>query len=305
MAVAHAESFAGGASPCAPYRLPGLPARAGRSVRSPPSAAKPRHHNIVHGMPSLAPRRWRGGAMGTSRPTATGHEGGAPRCRPGGAHGHGARAMSVRKMRDAKPRTAPRCGGASRGGWGAPTGGCGQASRRIAPWSCVMRVRTARASFACVMAVGRDVPIAPHRPVAVRILHDAKPRTAPMARRREPGGPAAKHRALPQLGTRGAHHDAARAVRTVTGHGRCAARAPGKCAPPAAGVMSMRTARANFACVMAVGREPRWLTAFVALVERLTERCYNHAHAILDRGGNRGKVFIPLTETKDNQHEGN
>ena len=102
MAVAHAESFAGGASPCAPYRLPGLPARAGRSVRSPPSAAKPRHHNIVHGMPSLAPRRWRGGAMGTSRPTATGHEGGAPRCRPGGAHGHGARAVrgeGTRKMR--------------------------------------------------------------------------------------------------------------------------------------------------------------------------------------------------------------
>ena len=32
--VAHAESFAG-ASPCAPYRLPGLPARAGRGVRSP------------------------------------------------------------------------------------------------------------------------------------------------------------------------------------------------------------------------------------------------------------------------------
>ena len=75
--------------------------------------------------------------------------------------------------------------------------------------------------------------------------------------------------------------------------------------PPAAGVMSMRTARANFACVMAVGRELRWLTAFVALVERLTERCYNYAHAILDRGGNRGKVFIPLTERKDHQYEGN
>ena len=36
--VAHAESFAG-ASPCAPYRLPGLPARAGRDVRS----SHPRH----------------------------------------------------------------------------------------------------------------------------------------------------------------------------------------------------------------------------------------------------------------------
>ena len=34
-----------GASPCAPYRLPGLPARAGRGVGSSPPAAKPRHHN--------------------------------------------------------------------------------------------------------------------------------------------------------------------------------------------------------------------------------------------------------------------
>ncbi len=33
----------------------------------------------------------------------------------------------------------------------------------------------------------------------------AKPRTAPMARRREPGGPAAKHRALSQRGARTPH----------------------------------------------------------------------------------------------------
>ena len=55
------------------------------------------------------------------------------------------------------------------GQWGAPTG-----DHRVAR---VMRVRNARgkcawenggANFACVMAVGRDVPIAPHRPVAVR-----------------------------------------------------------------------------------------------------------------------------------------
>ena len=45
-------------------------------------------------------------------------------------------------------------------------------SRRIVPWPCVMSraniaVRTMRANIAGVMAVGRDVPIAPHRPVAV------------------------------------------------------------------------------------------------------------------------------------------
>ena len=58
---------------------------------------------------SRAPRRWRGGAMGTSRPTATGPH-----------HGHGAGC----------------------------TGG-------------VMRVGNGGASHAGVMAVGRDVPIAP------------------------------------------------------------------------------------------------------------------------------------------------
>ena len=52
----------------------------------------------------------------------------------------------------------------------------------------------------------------------------AKPRTAPMARRREPGGPAAKHRALPQRGTGGARRNGrdatgARAVRAQPDHG--------------------------------------------------------------------------------------
>ena len=56
-------------------------------------------------LPSRAPRRWRGGAMGTSRPTA-------PRG-TGGAHGDGARGV-----RDAKPRTAvasPTGGGGAMG----------------------------------------------------------------------------------------------------------------------------------------------------------------------------------------------
>ena len=38
-------------------------------------------------MQNHAPRRWRGGAMGTSRPTATGHGNGA--VRRGGAAGRG------------------------------------------------------------------------------------------------------------------------------------------------------------------------------------------------------------------------
>ena len=83
--VAHAESFAG-ASPCAPH------SRAGRGVRSPPRPSRART-----AMPCRAPRRWRGGAMGTSRPTAKPHE----RCaRPRGAArahatGHGRCAARV------------------------------------------------------------------------------------------------------------------------------------------------------------------------------------------------------------------
>ena len=79
-------------------------------------------------LPSRAPRRWRGGAMGTSRPTAKPHEGYA---RQRGTRG-------TARARDAKPRTAvahpPRAKARWRepGGWGTPTGGCGQASRLIA-----------------------------------------------------------------------------------------------------------------------------------------------------------------------------
>ncbi len=85
--------------------------------------------------------------------------------------------------RDAKPRTAPRRGGASR------------EPRRatIAPPG------NARANFAWVMAVGRDVLIAPHRPVVVR-----NARGAIMTSRRV-RGPAA-HRAAggePPLASRG------------------------------------------------------------------------------------------------------
>ena len=49
-----------------------------------------------YGVPSRAPRRWRGGAMGTSRPTATGPY--AMAHGDGGARGRGvaARARAVR-----------------------------------------------------------------------------------------------------------------------------------------------------------------------------------------------------------------
>ena len=52
------------------------------------------------------------------------------------------------------------------------------------------------------MARRRDGDIAPYRN-GTAPRDTAKPRTAPMARRREPGGPAAKHRGLPQRDTRG------------------------------------------------------------------------------------------------------
>ena len=78
-----------------------------------------------------------------------------------------------------------------------------------------------------------------------RGARDAKPRTAPMARRREPGGPAAKHRALSQRDTRGEQHQAARRVRKTTGphHGaRAMARdAKPRTAPRRGG--AMRTSR--------------------------------------------------------------
>ena len=68
-------------------------------------------------MPCRAPRRWRGGAMGTSRPTAKPHEGCA---------------------RDAKPRTALRRGGAMGTSRPTATGHKGCARR------CCAGVRTQR-----------------------------------------------------------------------------------------------------------------------------------------------------------------
>ncbi len=63
----------------------------------PPSRTRGAHGNGARGqrcgMPCRAPRRWRGGAMGTSRPTAMPHERGAHNGTAergaGGAHGNG------------------------------------------------------------------------------------------------------------------------------------------------------------------------------------------------------------------------
>ena len=92
------------------------------------------------GMPSGAPRRWRGSAMGTSRPTAKPHEGGrtgegALRWCASGAHGRCARWCGM-------PRRAPR--------W---RGGGGEGAREAKP-------RTAP------MARRRDGDIAPYRQAA-------------------------------------------------------------------------------------------------------------------------------------------
>ena len=75
-------------------------------------------------LPSRAPRRWRGGAMGTSRPTAKPHEGCARQRGTTMGHGRCARQRGTttgygRGVRDAKPRTAV----ANRHGRGARAGG--------------------------------------------------------------------------------------------------------------------------------------------------------------------------------------
>ncbi len=53
----------------------------------------------------------------------------------------------------------------------------------------------------------------------------AKPRTAPMARRREPGGPAAKHRALAPCRTRGGTRPSRTSAREAVRTGRQATEA--------------------------------------------------------------------------------
>ncbi len=61
------------------------------------------------GMPSRAPRRWRGGAMRTSCPTAKPHTAPMARRRDEdiAPYRHAARGVRGDGARDAKPRTAP------------------------------------------------------------------------------------------------------------------------------------------------------------------------------------------------------
>ena len=65
----------------------------GRTQWDPRGAHDHGAHGQRCGMPCRAPRRWRGGAMGTSRPTAMPHERGAHNGTAeqgtGGAHGNG------------------------------------------------------------------------------------------------------------------------------------------------------------------------------------------------------------------------
>ena len=70
-----------------------------------------------------------------------------------------------------------------------------------------MRVRTLRGSWRVVMEAraGRA-----GRPGISPLLQRDTSVARQGARRREPGGPAAKHRALPQRDTRGAHEHEAR-----------------------------------------------------------------------------------------------
>ena len=109
-------------------------------------------------------------------------EGGEPP-RAVAADHRAARVMRVRISHDAKPRTAPRRGGAM--GTSRPT-----AKPRRTMARAGFSEGNARAIFAGVMAVGREAggPAADHRAarvMRVRISRDAKPRTAPMARRRD------------------------------------------------------------------------------------------------------------------------
>ncbi len=68
-------------------REPGDPAAEHRAARVMRDDGVRRGNTNGRGMPSRAPRRWRGGAIGTSRPTAKAHEEDA-RCQA--AHGDGA-----------------------------------------------------------------------------------------------------------------------------------------------------------------------------------------------------------------------
>ena len=90
----HATHRAGGTA----ARVASRHGRWGHRALPPSRTRSARNHGAheegtarAHGMPSNAPRRWRGGAMGTSRPTATGHEGCARRGRGGAGRGRRAR----------------------------------------------------------------------------------------------------------------------------------------------------------------------------------------------------------------------
>ena len=123
---------------------------------------------------------------------------------------------------------------------GNPHGRGGQASRRVrGPAAhraadraaacktlsvCYLPCRAPRRWCGGASRESRRTGIAPYRDGTrqrgTRGEHEAKPRTAPMARRREPGVPAAKHRALPRRGARVEHGGGAREWGASEGHER-------------------------------------------------------------------------------------
>ena len=203
-------------SHCGQWRAAtGKGARAGRPGRRPSHRVRgPAVHRAadraaacktlsVRGMPSRAPRR-------------------------GAAARWGHRALPQRNCMENGPRNGVRAV-RTRGVNGGCNGGRARCPYRAAG---VMRVGNGGAS-----REGRPPTIAPGaRPCRGQSrgqsrgmqnsqrARDAKPRTAPMARRREPGGPAAKHRALPQRDRTTGHGQAAGAWSTATGHRQAAHR---------------------------------------------------------------------------------
>ena len=184
------------------------------------------------------------------------------------------------------------------GGGGAPTGGGGRPSRRPGNAPCPVAVRNGGANIAGVMAVGRDVPIAPHRPVAVgnaRVIIAAQrgtrisrgmPCRAP---RRWRGGAMGTSRP-----TATGHDHGTQAVRTTTGHGQGAA--SGHPTAPTGRPMPCSAPRPPVPCALApIGTKGSGFSAPNEDFRRISEQdgtgtvalrsgpCYPRCVAYLDR----------------------
>ena len=117
-------------------------------------------HGEGAGLPCRAPRRWRGGAMGTSRPTATGPCNETALRGASGAHGNGAGCQAAHRADGAAARWGHRALPQRDRTTGPCNGARGKGAERGMERERGARQR--RRNGAGVMAVGRDVPIAPH-----------------------------------------------------------------------------------------------------------------------------------------------